>query len=150
MPPDPAPPPPPVTAWEHTYPGTLDQARALRATLGSLLADCPLAADVILLASELAANAILHSASGRPGGTFTVRFTHRHGDHVRTEVHDQGSGWDGDLTPSARDWQGLHLLQALSTRCGVRSGASDRAVWFRIDYPPPTGPPPSRGRGTKT
>ena len=37
--------------------------------------DCPRADDVILCASELAANAALHSRSRLPGGTFTVRAT---------------------------------------------------------------------------
>lgn len=138
--------PAPATAWEQTYPGTPDQARHLRAALGVLLAGCPLAGDVILLASELAANAIIHSASGQPGGTFTVRLTHRHGDHVRAEVTDQGSGWDGGLAARAGRPHGLYLLQALSNRCGVHGGTPARTVWFRIDYParparPVTGSP---------
>jgi serine/threonine-protein kinase RsbW len=146
MPPDPAHPPPPgpAAAWEKTYPGTLDQAREVRAALGALLAGCPLAADVILLASELAANAITHSASGKPGGAFTVRLTHRHGDHVHAEVTDQGSSWPGDLPAAARHPHGLYLLQALSTRCGVRCGTPDRTVWFRIDYPRPPARHPAR------
>jgi serine/threonine-protein kinase RsbW len=71
----------PAAAREKTYPGLPAQARAVRADLRPLLADCPAADDALLLVSELAANAITHSDGGRPGGTFTVR-----------------------LTPSARQW----------------------------------------------
>jgi hypothetical protein len=44
-----------------TYPGTTEQIRAVRADLRGLLGDCPIADDVILCASELAANAAIHS-----------------------------------------------------------------------------------------
>jgi hypothetical protein len=53
-----------------TYPGRADQIRLVRADLRTVLDDCPLADDVILCASELAANAVLLSRSRRPGGTF--------------------------------------------------------------------------------
>jgi serine/threonine-protein kinase RsbW len=133
--------PAPATTWEQTYPATPDQARALRAALGTLLASCPLADDVILLASELAANAITHSASGRPGGTFTIRVAHHHGHHIHADVTDQGSSWDGDLTATAGSPHGLYLLHALATRCGTTGGPGSRTVWFRLDYPTPAGPP---------
>jgi serine/threonine-protein kinase RsbW len=132
--------PAPATTWEQTYLGTPDQARALRAALGTLLASCPVAADVILLASELAANAITHSASSLPGGTFTVRLAHHHGDHIHAEVTDQGSSWDGDLAATAGSPHGLYLLHALATRCGTTASTGSRTVWFRLDYPS-AGPP---------
>ncbi len=142
-----APPPAgPARAWEATYPGTADQVRHVRAALRPLLRDCPAADDVILLADELAANAILFSDSGKPGGTFTVRLQHVPGDHVRAEVQDQGSTWDGDLTRSARRPHGLYRLLTLSTRCGIENGPQSRTAWFHIDDPPSsaTPSPPAR------
>src|SRR6516225_3758836 len=68
---------------EVTYPGSAEHIRAVRADLRPLLADCPMADDVILCASELATNAALHSDSRLPGGTFTVRAAIRPGHHVR-------------------------------------------------------------------
>jgi hypothetical protein len=56
-----------------TYPGSTEHIRAVRVDLRVVLRGCPMASDVILCASELAANAALHSNSCRPGGTFTVR-----------------------------------------------------------------------------
>ena len=44
-----------------------------RAFLRKALAGCPRADDAIALGSEFSANAVLHSRSGAPGGTFTVR-----------------------------------------------------------------------------
>jgi len=58
-----------------TYRGNMEYVSAVRADLRALLPDCPMADDVILCASELAANAALHSHSRLPGGTFTVRAT---------------------------------------------------------------------------
>jgi hypothetical protein len=58
---------------EVTYPGGTEYIRAVRADLRAVLDDRPRADDVILCASELAANAAQHSRSRLPGGTFAVR-----------------------------------------------------------------------------
>ena len=89
------------------------------------------------LLSELSANAVLHSRSGRPGGEFIVRLQHAPGDCVWGEVEDAGSGkWDGDLAASARERSGLFIVTALAWACGVadrprvaaaRSGSASRA-----------------------
>ena len=55
----------------------------------------PAADDVTLLVSELCANAVALSASGRPGGTFTIRARRYGSTCLYTEVEDQGSTWDG-------------------------------------------------------
>jgi serine/threonine-protein kinase RsbW len=130
----PARPPAPAPAWQRTYPGLPAQARIVRADLRPLLAGCPAADDVLLLASELAANAIAHSDSGRPGDTFTVRLTHRPASGIRAEIADQGSTWPGELPVSARSPHGLYLLQALSTACGGRRDGPARTVWLRLDH----------------
>ncbi len=146
-----APPPAgPARTWEATYPGTTDQVRHVRAALRPLLRDCPAADDVILLVDEMAANAILHSHSGTPGGTFIVRLRHIPGDHVRAEVQDQGSTWDGDLTRSARYPHGLYLLLTLSTRCGIENGLQSCTAWFRIDYPADTAALPRSDSRTRS
>ena len=53
--------------------GGLYTVSAVRADLRALLHDCPRADNVVICASELAANAALNSHSRLPGGTFTVR-----------------------------------------------------------------------------
>jgi serine/threonine-protein kinase RsbW len=122
--------------WERAFPGTRNQIRLLRASLAPLLTDCPMADDVILLMSELGANAVRHSDSGRDGGTFTARLVDLPGEYVLGVVEDGGSDWDGDFPHSARNASGLHLLLALSADCGVYGGRRKRAVWFRMQYPP--------------
>jgi serine/threonine-protein kinase RsbW len=120
--------------WEYAYPGTTDQVRHVRAALRDYLGDCPAADDAIHLLSELSANAIVHSDSGRIGGTFTVRAQCYHGC-VRGEVEDQGSDWDGNLPRSAIHPHGLYFLQMLASAFGVERIGRIRVVWFRIDYP---------------
>jgi hypothetical protein len=121
--------------WERSFPGTRDQIRLMRAALGPLLGGCPMADDVILLMSELGANAVRHSGSGSDGGTFTARLVDLPGEYVLGVIEDGGSDWDGNLPHSARDASGLHLLLALSADCGVYGERRKRAVWFLMQYP---------------
>jgi serine/threonine-protein kinase RsbW len=120
--------------WEHPYPGTTDQVRHVRAALRNFLGDCPVTDDVVHLLSELSANAIAHSDSGKAGGTFTVRAEHFVNSYVWGEVEDQGSNWDGNLSRSARRPHGLYLLERLASDCGVERISRVHVVWFRIDY----------------
>lgn len=133
----------PARTWEASYPGTADQVQRVRADLRPLLADCPLANDVIAVVSELAANAVTHSDSRRAGGTFTVRVGYRPGEHVRAEVADQGSTWHGDLARSARDQHGLQIVLALATACGTSRDEAGTTVWFRVDHPARPAPGPA-------
>ena len=82
-----------LRARETTYPGTAEHISSVRADLRPLLHDCPVADDVVLCASELAANAALHSNSRLRGGTFTVRILVSRGDFIRIEVRDNGGSW---------------------------------------------------------
>jgi hypothetical protein len=126
-------PPDLVCTWQQVFPGTPDQLRPVRAALRTFLDGCPATDDVALLVSEMCANAIAHSASGRPGGTFTVRVGHVHGSHVRAEVQDAGSDWHGDIHRSASHPHGLYLLLALAATCGTDGSRRSRTVWFRLD-----------------
>src|SRR5205823_2131385 len=73
-------------ALTATYPGDAQHIKAVRADLRTVLGDIPRADDAILCASELAANAALHSDSRQPGGTFTVRAIISPGRYTRIEV----------------------------------------------------------------
>ncbi len=123
------------STWEQTYPGREDQVGHVRAALLPLLGDCPIADDVVLVMSELAANAVRHSASREHGGTFTARLLHLPGHFVLGEIEDGGSSWDGDLEGSARDASGLFVVLTLASACGVTVDGCKRVVWFRIHYP---------------
>jgi len=126
-----------------TYPGSMEYVRVVRADLRALLPGCPMADEVILCASELAANAAVHSDSGMPGGTFTVRAgvhagcTVRAGAHagchVRVEVEDNGGPWVA--APShPGGHHGLDIVRALASEWGINGNHAARTIWARFDW----------------
>ena len=140
------PPPSAAPAWRGCaalFPGRRDHIHLVRALLAGFLHGCPAADDAVLLISELAANACAHSASGTPGGMFTVRAEIHPGTHVRAEIEDQGSPWDGRIS-ATQPPHGLYLLRELSTDCGTRRGSHGWVTWFTIASPAITGQEPQR------
>jgi anti-sigma regulatory factor (Ser/Thr protein kinase) len=117
-----------------TYSGTTEQIRAVRADLRGLLHDCPMADDVILCVSELAANAAIHSRSRMPGGTFTVRTTISPGNYAWVEVEDSGGPWTpANSDPTRR--HGLNIVCALASDWGIDGDDAVRVIWARFDRP---------------
>ena len=98
-----------------------------------------MADDAVHLLSELCANAVLHTDSGKTGGTFTVRAEHVPNAYLYGEVQDAGSDWHGQLPASATHAHGLDLLQMLSSACGVHRSivltSSGSASTTRTDQP---------------
>lgn len=119
-----------------TYLGHADQVRVVRADLRRWLVDCPVADDLILCASELAANAALHSRSGLRGATFTLRAEVCPGSYARVEIQDKGGPWRGPV-PGGDGRHGLDIVQALATTWGIEGDPFGRAIWVRIDWPGP-------------
>ena len=123
-----------ATCYTGIYPGRADQLHHVRRAVTRHLADCPAAADAILVLSELAANAILHSASS--GQFFTVR-TELFPDYVRVEAEDLGGPWHR-RQPGGRP-HGLDLVEALTgpDGWGVETTTDGgRIVWARLDLAP--------------
>jgi hypothetical protein len=104
--------------YEKKFSAHRDQVREARRFLVGILDGCPAADDVLLAASELATNSVLHSASSQPGGTFTIVAEVREGDHVRIEARDDGGHWlqrdHQDGRPHGRD-----IVARLATSHGV-------------------------------
>jgi anti-sigma regulatory factor (Ser/Thr protein kinase) len=111
--------------------------------MAAILVGCPVAGDTILCLSELAANAVIHSASGQPGGAFIVRADVLDGAYVRIEVHDNGGPWSRPVHRDDRP-HGLDIVGSLATESGVRGGALTGWIsWVRLDWPrvlPSAGP----------
>jgi len=124
----------PLRACAFCFPGRGDQVRYARAFIRRFLDGHPAADDAILLVSELAANACAHSASGRPGGTYTVRARVGDGGRVQVEVEDEGSSWGGSLM-GIESPHGLYLVRSLAAACGTRRGARGWVIWFVLGRP---------------
>jgi hypothetical protein len=136
---------PEAITFEGDYRGTIDQARHVRTDLAKVAADCPVGDDLVLLASELATNAILHSKSGHPDRTFTMRVALYPGDYAWVEVIDQGGTWAADEFDDEHG-RGLAIVAAIAGdgNWGIDGDAACRAAWFRLNwYPNAEGPDPS-------
>jgi two-component sensor histidine kinase len=119
---------------EVTYPGAAEHIRDVRADLRLLLTGCPMADDVILCVSELAANAALHSNSRLSGGTFTVRVIISPGHRVRIEVEDNGGCWLAAVGDHSGH-HGLDIVRALATDWGTHGDHTGRTTWATFDWP---------------
>jgi anti-sigma regulatory factor (Ser/Thr protein kinase) len=127
---------PEAITFERQYPGTTSQARQVRADLAEAAGQSPLTDDLVLLASELVANAVQHSRSGHSGQTFSVRAVLYAGDYVWAEVIDQGGTWVCD-GPGDEHGRGLAIVAAVAGdgNWGIDGDAASRVAWFRLDWP---------------
>jgi serine/threonine-protein kinase RsbW len=117
---------PPTQA--RTFEGTYESVREARGFVAEALAGSPAAEDARLMASELASNAIMHSASGLPGGTYSVTISHR-GAAARVDVLDQGPRPAG-AQAEANFGAGIQLVADLAGVFGADAHGSDR--WFSV------------------
>jgi anti-sigma regulatory factor (Ser/Thr protein kinase) len=121
------------TGYQRTYPGRADQVRHVRRDVAEHLGECPVTDDAVLIASEFAANAILHSRSR--GGHFTIRVK-LHGDYVRLECQDAGGAWRGRRQNADRP-HGLGIVEALTgpDHWGTERAPDDnRVVWATLEW----------------
>jgi serine/threonine-protein kinase RsbW len=109
------------------YCGIPMHIRQVRSDLHDVLADCPVADDVLLCASELATNAVRHSRSGLPGGTFTVQVAVVPGSRVRIEVRDEGGWWAPALANSDRR-HGFDIVGALAADWAIEGDDGGRTA----------------------
>ena len=115
----------------RNLPGRPGQVRHARAALGGWLRGCPQADEAILIASEFAANSVLHSAS-RDGGTITLRVEVRP-DRLQIEVEDAGGPWRDGLRDDSRP-HGLDVVTAIAGpgNWGIDGDARGRTAWATL------------------
>lgn len=117
----------------RSYPGRAEHAGAVRRFVADELAGSPVQDDAVLCVSELAANAIVHSRSGLPGGQFEVRIFRHPAGHVRVEVTDQGGLWAPDPGGRENHGRGLLIVSRLANDWGiVGDGQTGRTAWFEL------------------
>lgn len=141
-------PPPDVrtAVWAETFPAQPEQVRQARKSLARSMDGCPAAEDAIACLSELAANAVTHSRSAQPGGTFTVRAGLTPAGRLRVEVTDQGGPWTQSAPTDGQHGRGLLIVRQLARDVGISSdNHTSRTVWFELTCP--CGIPPGTRRG---
>ncbi|PYC79981.1 ATP-binding protein [Streptomyces tateyamensis] len=93
--------------------------------------------DVLLLVSELLANAVLHA-----GGAHEL-LLHASPERLRVEVRDGGPGVPCPRSPGRPDLpggHGLHIVDKLADRWGTDSSPDGKSVWLEIDTSRPRMP----------
>lgn len=150
----------PERPWARTYRGTPASVPEARRFVGELLAGCPAREALLTCVSELCANAIAHTASGR-GGVFTVEVACPREGVARVAVTDQGgasvpaAGSAGLMTGCgvlaedgllAEGGRGLAMVAACASRWGYAEAGLGRVVWAEATWPVAV---PSLGRPGK-
>ena len=127
-----------MRARRRVFPGRHEQVAQARRFVGRALEDCPVSDEAILCVSELATNALLHTASGT-NGEFEV-IVQRGESWVRVAVCDKGS----PKIPTARtldaiseDGRGLGLVALIAHRWGQWGNEHGRMVWFELRWDGP-------------
>lgn len=96
--------------------------------------------DVLVLVSEVASNAVKHSASG-DGGAFEIAVAVAR-ESVRVEVSDQGSVSEPRLADDDQPadvltgGRGLRIVDMLATKWGHVGDELGRVVWFEVTAKP--------------
>jgi hypothetical protein len=121
----------PGTSPVHrTFPGTAASVRGAREFVRDVVAAEP-RVDVdlaVLLAGELAANAVVHAASDY---TVSVR---RSSETVRVEVqNDEPEVFAGLVAAGVESGRGLQMLESAASRWGTFSDPEHKVVWFELD-----------------
>jgi serine/threonine-protein kinase RsbW len=130
---------------ERSFPGTKDsvaQARSwARAMLEKFGIGDGIGEDAILVLSELATNAAIHSRSAGPHGHYLVRLR-RGVTALRMEVVDAGGRTEPRARrnstphPFAESGHGLALVEAFTTRWWTRGNGKGRTVGAELALNP--------------
>ena len=121
-----------VVLGSLTIPGCPEHVASARAFVARLAGAA--AETAVLLTSELVTNAVLHTRSGRDGGTVTVVVIDLP-DGLLVEVADDGSPDHGPEVSGDRYaacGHGLFLVEQLAARWGYRQDGAGTTVWFQV------------------
>ncbi len=122
--------------WRRAFPGLPAEARRARDFVRFLVEGCPRADDMALTAAELINNAVRHTRSGLPGGSFTVEVRRGRGETALTVV-DRGGPHEprarsladsADPLELAESGRGLLTVGLTASRWYWSGGPAGRAV----------------------
>ncbi len=123
-----------ATTYEGTFQGRAEEVARVRREVAAHLGDCPVADDMVLIASEFAANSILHTKSR--GQSFCVRCELSDGS-ARVEVADMGGPWRGRHADTSDRPHGLDIVAALTSGGGwgiEKTSDGGRVAWARLSW----------------
>jgi anti-sigma regulatory factor (Ser/Thr protein kinase) len=121
---------------KRAFPGTPESVPTARHFVTDAIADIPkeVSERAALLVSELATNAIKH------GGTDFEVLIERKPDELYIEIADSGAGSPTvrRALPQDPSGRGLHIVEALADKWGVRpaSSGAGKSVWFTLALAP--------------
>jgi serine/threonine-protein kinase RsbW len=117
----------------RAFPGRPEQVAHAHRFVTETLDCCPAVEQAVLCVSELAANAVAHTASGN-GGEFEI-IVCRGRASVLIAVYDDGSASPPavrGLDTTSEDGRGLVVVAITASRWGHFGGQSGRVVWFEL------------------
>jgi anti-sigma regulatory factor (Ser/Thr protein kinase) len=124
-----------MATYRRDFLGRPEQVQAARQFITELVPSwSPAQAIAELLVTEAATNALLHSASGAPGGSFAVICTVGDG-LLHVEVADDGSAGSPTIRVHGLEsvtGRGLELFAALANRWGIDGDVGGHTVWFEL------------------
>jgi len=117
--------------WGLSCPGLPEEISRARRWVREILSETPCSDDAALIVSELGTNALRHTASGDPHGTFHVVVVLS--EHMLSiSVTDDGKTDTvptiGQPGPEATGGRGLGMVSALAAHVEIRPGAHGRTV----------------------
>ena len=124
----------PGIRWRRVLPGEEHQLGILRRWLVALLPGSPARDDLMIVATELATNAVRHTTSGH-GGWFAVEITWLK-TVIRVAVADCGGPTEPRVIDdlAAENGRGLLVVRGLSERIGVSGSHRGRLVWAEVRW----------------
>jgi two-component sensor histidine kinase len=111
-----------------------ESVRAARLWVASRVKPSPRIADVLICVSELVTNAVRHAQTD-----IEVSLSRSDEGTVHVEVRDESPELPvaQPFSTVASTGRGLHMVDALSSRWGLRREGAGKVVWFEIDAAPP-------------
>jgi anti-sigma regulatory factor (Ser/Thr protein kinase) len=135
--------------WVRAFAGTKAQVAEVRRFVACLLEGCPARDALVSCASELSANAVVHTASGA-GGSFTVEVSQPAHGIARIAVTDAGGPTepaagatvaagpgDADVDDLPVCGLGRALVAATASSWGYHDAGPGRTVWAEARWPVP-------------
>jgi len=116
-----------VPGLARVFPGTPESVSRVRAFVAEALPADPAAEDAVLMASELATNAVVHSASRLPGGMYSVEVRPTATGMARIDVIDQGP-----LPAAEADEPGFGAGLGIVSQLATTFGADGPDRWFTV------------------